>query len=363
MSKRKKITVKANELTEVGISAISLVKHGANRSPFKILKSNKDGNMHLNLKTLFSKKEKTDEPRVLLVVVPTAKAEAVSAALKNEGQDVVKTEDLEGATTLHLVDEDNENTLIFKMSDDLAIGVTGISKSFNSWPEGKNFVQDMSASGFYPGARLATDVFMDTLHTVMYKAEAGKVPVAKIAKLTEDFSGYIQKLTGELPVEAFKFEKADFTNLPDTIVEDGDAETVVKEDGTDKALESDTDIVKDDDKGTVAKKDDTEVDADTEVSKTTDESTLAKSDVESIVTEKMETVKSAVDTAITAHVKKQEDATKGLVGQIEKLTKLVKGVVSFDDSEDPDGVIEKAEPASSDFDDVIKFEGFGETDN
>ena len=162
--------------------------------------------MHINLKNLFKKAEEAVQTGVVLIVAKSEKALDFVEALKVKGIEVLKQEDSDGATTLHLTDADNEDITIFKMSEDVAVGVSGITKSFSSWGEGESFVKNMATAGFFPGVRVATDVFMDTLGNIMYKSEKDKVPMAKVEKLADDFGMYVKDLLTKVPVEAFKYE-------------------------------------------------------------------------------------------------------------------------------------------------------------
>lgn len=357
--KRKKVVMDVNELQEVEVSNISLVKNAANRSPFKFFKSQKkEGNMHVNLRTLFGKSEpEVVEPVIITLVTKTEKAEGLVSTLTEKGIKVTKQDDLDGATTLHLTDDDNEDTVIFKMSDDVAVGVTGISKSFSSWGEGESFIQNLATAGFYPGVRVATDVFMDTMQNIMYNAEAGTQPTDAINKLTADFSEYVKTLVSKLPIEAFKY---DGMALEGTKSESNSKDEKVKvdkvEDKPKDSVSEDKDISKSDDKIP-----DTKSDIKDEANKDIQDNTISKMEVVELIDSKLEEVSKSFSDLLTESVKKSDESLSNLTGQFEKVTEALNGVVSV--AGDNDKIIVdkgKVNKTEGDFDSALSFDGFGE---
>lgn len=373
--KRKKVVMKVHEMTEVDAQVISLVKHAANRSPFKILKHQKDGIMkHINLSNLFKKadqKEAEPTPVVVSLVTKTEKATVLVSEVNGKGLSILKQEDLDGATTLHLTESDSTDTVIIKMSDDVAVGVTGIKKSFSSWSEGESFVQQMAISGFFPGVRVATDVYLDTLGNIMYKSEAGSPPVVQIAKLNDDFARYVNTLVSNIPVEAFKFEgmvlkeeaKAPETAATEVPAVEGEAqategapagETIVKEGET----TAEVSVVED---KTVEGGGATETAAVTEgaqVPKAASE--VTKAEVETLISSQVTAGLETINKSVADIVKKQEDAMTALMEKFENVTKALKGVVSFETVGDGLGesVKKTGDKPKGTFDAVLKFEGY-----
>ena len=326
--KRKKILMKVNEMQEVEVSHISLVKNAANRSPFKFLKSQKkDGNMHVNLRTLFGKSEpKPVKPGIITLVAKTEKVKGLVNTLTQEGIKVTKQDDLDGATTLHLTDYDNENTVIFKMSDDIAIGVTDIAKSFSSWGEDESFIKNMAISGFFPGVRVATDVFISTLEKIMFKADTATPPTEAIKVLTNDFSKYVRMLTSKLPAEAFKY---DGMILKTDEVVGKKEEAVIKDDGKKDA--------------------DVQEDKQAEI--------ITKADVAELIDMKLKEDTKNVTMLLNESVKKSDAAIASLTEQFTNVTDALAGVVNLGVKADVANV-KKSEPSI--FDSALDFAGFNE---
>lgn len=260
---KRKVVLKVNELQEMDVSFISLVKNAANRAPFKILKS-AEGKT-LDLKKLFSlKKEESDEaPELVAIITKADCSEAISTILKGEGVALVDTVDMaDGLVMLPLKDGvDVENSVVLKMSDDIAAVVAGIEKSFYNWPDSGDFSTNIQKAGFYPGVRVATDVLMDTLYNALETVEKGESPTEAVTDILKQFTDYVTSLATEIPTSAFKLEKMEVTEAS---TEDADADADADSDDTaDVDADADADADAEDVDGTAdADAEDTDADAD-----------------------------------------------------------------------------------------------------
>lgn len=352
-NKRRKVVMKVNEMTETDVTTISLVKHAANRSPFKIFKNDKEGTMNIDLKKLFMQKKQAEsqvEPTVVVLVGKSEDSDALAKALADKAITVAKSEENDGVVTLAVVEDYNADDVTFlKMSDDIAVGVTGIAKSFSSWSEDESFVSAMATSGFFPGVRVATDVFLDTLGNIMYKAESGTPPTDKVSALTADFGKYVNDLLGTVPVEAFKYEGMVLKKADDTPV-DTDSKT---DDKTDTAKGDTEDTPEGDTSDTGG---DTE--GDTPEDDTTPGEGITKSDVTGIVSEQMKTVTDDLSGKIADQVEKTETFMTEMQKSLKAVTDALSGVVSVEPTADPEKGKQQTQKSEGTFDSAMSFPGF-----
>lgn len=204
---RKRITIQARELSDMDVNIISLVKRGANRVPFRIIKSDGDSEM-LNLSTLFlAKKEKT--PAVVAVILAkSADQEAYTTAFAEGGFEVDHVVESDGgiATLMFTKSDDMEDVAIYKINEDAAIAIANMQKGLDMFPDSNSFSENISKAGFAPSYRMANEILSDTIGNIMFSDGDAAVTKAAISKAIEDFQGYIEAVMSVIPVNAFKAE-------------------------------------------------------------------------------------------------------------------------------------------------------------
>ena len=202
-------------LHDVDVTHVSLVDRPANRTPFKFVKR-EDGTetkgdfpMNITLKNLFG----TRGPLVTSVIAKS-EAQARGAAVllmdgdkaeisETDGMFVVRKSGTQPTDTEQLVHAGN--------AVGIAYTVDNLKKSLSLYDmEAATFGDAVKTEGFVPGLMIG----MDALHTVIRNIamdEDTKSPddmKNKVSKALGEFGGYIETLISELPVQAFKFEKA-----------------------------------------------------------------------------------------------------------------------------------------------------------
>lgn len=206
-----KINVKANELVAADIDFVSLVEKGANRSPFKIVKSedamSKASTLGAKISKFFSP---AGDKAISAVCVRKSAAKKVFPLLKEQGYKVedgaiFKTDDIfiltqEGFST------DDIGSLI-ALNDDVAVATKDVIKAFDPWPMSKDFDENVSAASFYPGFYGAMDSLSDTVHSILHGSDDPKEAQESIDKATKSFSAYVSELISSLPTTVFKMEK------------------------------------------------------------------------------------------------------------------------------------------------------------
>jgi len=214
--------IKAHELTEVSVRAISLVDRGAIRQPFKIMKrdasqpavtkGDKPMKLLRTLKNALATVTGTTAPSILAVVAAkAADQEAVKAYLEKAGLSagtVVEHDDLvvykqEGAP--EDLDELGDGNVVLKLDNNLALVVS--NKEFAPWNvENPTFAEAAQMQGVYPSVDGATEVLKSMVWSGLNKASSPDEAAQNIAKAFDDAKSYFSKLVGSMPSQAFKFE-------------------------------------------------------------------------------------------------------------------------------------------------------------
>lgn len=208
-----KIKAVAKEMKEADVRFISLVARGANRIPFRIVKSEKESEMIDLSKPLRilkgDKATKEAVPEVVGVVVFDQGDEAVMAgvrkSLTDHGFAVDKaTKNEDGTVLFSAGDLDASDATIVRLSEDMAVVVKGFSSYNQTLSESTNFSEVMAAQGYYQGVRTACDALVYTMQNVLQKAESSQDAATKVGSILSSFSTYVGAMTKGLPVAAFK---------------------------------------------------------------------------------------------------------------------------------------------------------------
>lgn len=225
MSLNQKITksllkIPATQLTEVEVKAISLVPHGANQAPFKVLKSEdidsqqmEEVNMSIDIGSWFTKFKSTDAEEVKPLVATIAikadgeNVDELKEAIKAEGFNVDNTEEVEGALIMKQIDNvDVEALTYYKSNEDIVIGVANAVKSFDPWSSSTSFSENLQKNSFLPGLSLAAGVMQETAFEILVSADKSEDFKELLEKSVADFSAHIVSLASNIPAAAFKLE-------------------------------------------------------------------------------------------------------------------------------------------------------------
>lgn len=202
-----KATLNLTEMYDADVKFISLVKRGANKIPFRIIKS-EDGNM-IDLGKLFTTQKTAEAPAPTIVgfaVAKSDKTEGFIAALKSEGYEFTQEDINDGGAVLTVKTADPENITTVKLNEDVAVMIEGVKKGFYGYSDSTDFTEKMSTDGFYSSLYTAMSVLGDTVCSTMYKADNG-APVEIITKAFQDAQNYVTSLVTAIPVSCFKLEK------------------------------------------------------------------------------------------------------------------------------------------------------------
>jgi hypothetical protein len=200
------VEVTASELLDADVEYVSLVKRGANRVPFRILKAEEQKGMAINLGQLFKTRNPESEIRAI-AVSKNIDLEYAKGRIEKAGFTVADVEETEDA---HIFKQ-SENTgtdVVIKVDDDIAVIAINVSKEMETFPSSIDFKENMGASGFFPGVKMATDVLVETMWNVMMTAESQEAAADSLGTVLTSFRKYIVSLAGSIPSGAFKLEVA-----------------------------------------------------------------------------------------------------------------------------------------------------------
>jgi hypothetical protein len=211
-----KFSLTAKEIVEPIISSVDLVKNGAIRVPFRIVKSGKAKETPMldlgKLGTMLMKSDESQPPAAPAVTsVFFSKAYSADEAklfLDAIGLSAENLEETEDALIYKQADGPQEGDIIYKMDDNVSITVSNLTKMFSDYDwESEEFGAVLKTEKFFPSLRMATDSLRTVVANIMYKAEDVGTAREKVAKAANDFSGYVTGLVESLPVESFKAEE------------------------------------------------------------------------------------------------------------------------------------------------------------
>ena len=206
---RKKVIIQARELTDMDVNFLSLVKRGANRVPFRIIKNSGDSKMSLNLSDLFLQKKDAVPTVVAIALQKGADHAAYTEALKAAGFEVDHVVEGDNADTLMLIEGDElTDAVAYKISDQAAVIVAHAQKGLMTFADSNSFAENLTKAGFAPSYRLANEILTDTIGNIIFSEGDAEVTKSSINKAIDDFGSYIEAVMAAIPDQAFKVEKS-----------------------------------------------------------------------------------------------------------------------------------------------------------
>lgn len=204
---RKKIPLK--KMSQADVTFVSMVGRSANRIPFRVIKSDKENGMGINLgslgKVLKGERQAPAVEKPELVAVVVEKSDLlpqVTDAIKEVGlvsDNVVENED-NTITFIQKEAEEGEDLTLIRMDENTVVVMKGFS-AYSS--DLKDFNEIVKAQGFYQGLCAATDAFRETITKSMYEVDNADELVKKVDATTNSFGQYVRSLAAGLPKTAF----------------------------------------------------------------------------------------------------------------------------------------------------------------
>ena len=203
----RKLQLKATELVDTDVNFVSLVTRGANRIPFRITKEDEQMlDLHKIARSLF----KTADPKPEIVAVIAQKGadqDKVLEVIKSAGlepSEFTATEK-DGILTFAKADADKaEGSLVVKVSDTVAMVVSGLQKAFEGFDfSSTNFGDVMASGSFCTSMCVATDMLSATIGNILAYADSPDTAADQIEKavaraIKQDWDGSAKVLSKEL---------------------------------------------------------------------------------------------------------------------------------------------------------------------
>jgi hypothetical protein len=207
------LRLNATEIQNPEIDRVAMVKRGANRLPFKMMKGDNEMGVDLHgfLRNIgFAKAEDTSPAVIGVVFAKGADVEGISAVLKEAGIDVAdltKTE-ADGLVSFAKADGKTDDAILCKYDDSVSFVVSNLKKYYDSYSDSTDFSTVLASESFYPMMSLATSAVQDTVRNCLYDSSDASGAQTCIVKALDGFTSYVKAFTGKIPDTLFKAEIA-----------------------------------------------------------------------------------------------------------------------------------------------------------
>lgn len=200
-----KIMMKGSELKKVDIEFLSLVKRGANRAPFKVIKAEDAATASLEVKTglvgAVTKFFQMSDPAPAVVAIFIEKSALAKAApnLADAGFDLSSHEIQDDVVVFKQAGFDDAREVIMVKSEaTVGFAVANVGAYADTFCGSLSFDASVAATGFYPGPNEAMRAMQLAVN----------VEKADSTSTLEAFSAYTKSITKALPGSIAKFEAA-----------------------------------------------------------------------------------------------------------------------------------------------------------
>jgi hypothetical protein len=202
-----KVRIKANRLEKADVAYLSLVERGANRSPFKVMKTDRSGGQAMIDLSRIMKADAGQAQIVGYVIQKADRSEGIEAALKSAGVAVDNVVEFEDGSMVYK--QDNGTDLVadkgvfpIKMDDNLVLLVKGFDPY--SVGEAMGFDEIIRSQGFMPGLSVAMDALGTAIRTKLASASSQEEALSGVDEALNQFHDYVASLANSIPTTAFK---------------------------------------------------------------------------------------------------------------------------------------------------------------
>lgn len=230
-----RVRVKLKELTDVDPRYISLVGRGANRIPFRIVKSEQtqeQGMIDLTSVTRVIKgagKAAPAKATVSGIVVIKGSDEQFALVTKAVAEAGYKTDDIkdmgEGAVMFAQCADADKGATVVRVSDATVVLMKSYEPFSKKLAADGDYDEGMKASDFHQGVAVATVAYNKAVGELTAKGETDKV-----AALTQKFNSYVATLMESIPGAVFKMDSAIAATITTKMDEESGKEVESEED-------------------------------------------------------------------------------------------------------------------------------------
>ncbi len=225
-----KIKMKGSELKKVDIEFLSLVKRGANRAPFKVVKAEDQVAASLTQKTglvgAVQKFFQLSEPSPSVVAVFVEKS-ALDRTLPNLADAGFKLDKHELMDDCVVFKQDGfdaaEEVIMLKSEKTVGFAIANVTKFADLFCGDLAFDPSVADSGFYPGLNAAMGALQATMGEHLAKGESSDAE-----NMIAAYQNYSKQVVKALPSELWKFESLQRGFGSDTTDMNVTGEVVVK---------------------------------------------------------------------------------------------------------------------------------------
>lgn len=204
-----RLQLDAQELSSTEVDFVSLVKRGANRLPFRIVKEDTEDMLDLARLTRVFRKADPVPAVVAAVVRKGADIEAARDRLGQAGLSLEAREEQDDLVVFRQPNVESGNDALIKLDDDIGLVVSGLAKAVEGTRLADTaFGRQFASEAFLPSMRLASEMLGQSVGGIMQKAETPTEAAAQIAEAVDDFKTYITGLAAALPQHALKADAA-----------------------------------------------------------------------------------------------------------------------------------------------------------
>jgi hypothetical protein len=246
-----KLQLSARELSATDVDYVSLVKRGANRLPFRIVKEDTDDMLDLARLTRVFRKADPVPAVVAAVVRKGADLDAARLRLGRAGLALDAMAEQDGLVVFRQPNVESANDALVKLDDDVGLIVSGLAKAIDPRIGETQFGRLLETEAFLPSMRLASDMLGRSVGSIMQKAETPSEAAAQIAAAADDFKAYVESLAAALPQHALKADleplaksvtvnlnlNTPASNIETSPTHGNDTDTRLTTQGTDSAIE------------------------------------------------------------------------------------------------------------------------------
>jgi hypothetical protein len=201
-----RIKVKLTEMKNADVQFISLVTAGANRIPFRVIKSLKESEMSVDLSSIRRMKSDKPVPTIVGVVVKADDAQLpfIAEAVKAAGLVEDKVSKYEDGTVMFAQGEvpaEGEGIMV-RLSDKLLVVLKNADDQADVMTEASAMSEALQAEGFYHGGDVAQKAYAEIVSKAMKSEDGAKV----LKQAGEQFTAYMGALAQLVPAKVAELD-------------------------------------------------------------------------------------------------------------------------------------------------------------
>lgn len=223
-----KVKILGTELMDATIEFVSLVKRGANMSPFRIIKAEDMESDEITSETEENKiawwktagkllkegenapetSESSDKVGISAIFVKKSAIEKAYPILEAHGFSVSRENiEVEDDVIMLKLDNFKGTGSLIALTPEVGIATDSVIKFFDPFLASTDFNEN-AGTAFFPSLGIAQDALNETIFNVLQSAGSDEDAASGIKKALSAFAKHVNRLAKTLPSEVFKLEKS-----------------------------------------------------------------------------------------------------------------------------------------------------------